>query len=59
MESGCGRRQLTSREIRVGDIVHSRADIEKARRILGYDPVETVEQGLRKALAWYTNAAEG
>lgn len=47
------------RNFRAGDILHSRADITKARRLLGYNPEYSVEQGLREALAWYTNASKG
>jgi UDP-N-acetylglucosamine 4-epimerase len=38
---------------RVGDVRHSEADISKAKRLLGYDPTHTVEQGLDEALKWY------
>ena len=38
---------------RPGDILHSFADIGKARRILGYVPMVGLKQGLRKAAAWY------
>jgi len=38
---------------RAGDVRHSQADISKARRLLGYEPSHTVEQGLRDSLAWY------
>jgi UDP-N-acetylglucosamine/UDP-N-acetylgalactosamine 4-epimerase len=40
-------------EFRSGDVRHSQADIVKARRLLGYSPTHTVEQGLDDALAWY------
>jgi UDP-N-acetylglucosamine 4-epimerase len=40
-------------EFRPGDIRHSQADISKARRLLGYDPVYDVSAGLRQALPWY------
>jgi UDP-N-acetylglucosamine 4-epimerase len=43
------------RPFRAGDIRHSQADISKARKLLGYEPCCTVEQGLRNALAWYRN----
>ncbi len=46
------------RDFRAGDIRHSHADVAKARRILGYDPGCSVEEGLREALAWYTNAGK-
>lgn len=51
--------QPVHRDFRAGDIRHSQADVAKARRILGYDPVCSVAEGLRPALAWYTNAGKG
>ena len=41
------------REFRAGDVRLSRADIGKARRLLGYRPVRTVNEGLARALDWY------
>jgi len=38
---------------RAGDILHSRASIQKARDLLGYEPSITFKQGLEKTLAWY------
>lgn len=38
---------------RAGDIRHSRADISKAKRMLGYEPRMAFEEGLAKTLAWY------
>jgi UDP-N-acetylglucosamine/UDP-N-acetylgalactosamine 4-epimerase len=38
---------------RKGDIPHSLASIEKAKSILGYQPVKNFEQGLEEAVAWY------
>lgn len=46
-------------DFRAGDVRHSQADIGKARRLLGYKPTHTVEQGLEQALEWYRNNAEG
>jgi UDP-N-acetylglucosamine/UDP-N-acetylgalactosamine 4-epimerase len=40
-------------EFRPGDVRHSQADIGKAKRLLGYDPVHDVRSGLREALPWY------
>jgi nucleoside-diphosphate-sugar epimerase len=37
-------------DARKGEIRHSRASIEKARRVLGYNPQIGIEQGLR--LLW-------
>lgn len=40
---------------RQGDIPHSLASIEKAKRLLGYQPDYTFEEGLKEALEWYWN----
>jgi len=38
---------------RPGDVKDSQADIGKARRLLGYEPGVTFEEGLRRTLEWY------
>lgn len=38
---------------RVGDIPHSLACIDKARELLGYDPLYSMRDGLREAVKWY------
>ncbi len=38
---------------RAGDVRDSQADIGKARQILGYSPVVTFEEGLRRTVDWY------
>jgi UDP-N-acetylglucosamine 4-epimerase len=38
---------------RSGDVMHSLADIGKARRLLGYEPTHSIEQGLDDSLDWY------
>jgi UDP-glucose 4-epimerase len=38
---------------REGDVRDSQADTTAARRDLGHDPQFTIEQGLRRTLAWY------
>jgi UDP-N-acetylglucosamine 4-epimerase len=40
---------------RSGDIPHSLASIDKAKRLLGYSPVLNVDEGLTEALKWYWN----
>ncbi|SFL31853.1 SDR family oxidoreductase [Proteiniphilum acetatigenes] len=40
---------------RAGDIPHSLANIDKAKRLLGYDPPYSVRDGLREAVKWYWN----
>ncbi len=38
---------------RTGDVKHSLADISKARKLLGYQPLVTVNEGLQKTFQWY------
>lgn len=42
-------------ENRIGDIPHSLASIEKAKKILDYNPTHNLEQGLEIAVDWYWN----
>lgn len=41
------------KDFRAGDVRHSKADISKIRRQLGYKSTHTVEQGLKATLKWY------
>ncbi|HEV8318463.1 MAG TPA: SDR family oxidoreductase [Vicinamibacterales bacterium] len=41
------------RDVRPGDVRDSQADISKARRLLGYEPVVTFEEGLEKTVEWH------
>ena len=43
---------------RPGDVKDSQADISKARRILGYEPIVTFEEGLNRTLAWYRTSQQ-
>ena len=38
---------------RKGDIKHSNADISKAKKLLGYDPDYSFEDGIQLAIDWY------
>jgi nucleoside-diphosphate-sugar epimerase len=38
---------------RAGDVRDSQADISKAARLLGYEPLVSFESGLEKTIAWY------
>lgn len=42
---------------RPGDVRHSLANIDKAARVLGYEPSHTVAQGIEQALDWYVEQA--
>ena len=45
----------TFRDYRVGDVKHSRANIEKAVEKLGYAPLFRIQQGLDLTMDWYIN----
>ena len=38
---------------RIGDIPHSLASVDKAKKMLGYNPQFSMEQGLKKSVKWY------
>jgi UDP-N-acetylglucosamine/UDP-N-acetylgalactosamine 4-epimerase len=40
---------------RKGDVKHSLADISKAKKLLGYDPFISLQDGLKKTFEWYRN----
>lgn len=44
---------------RHGDVLHSQADITKARTMLDYSPVTTLEQGIGETLDWFRGAYSG
>jgi UDP-N-acetylglucosamine 4-epimerase len=44
-------------ETRSGDVKDSQADIAKAQRLLGYQPIVSFEEGLKRTLEWYRTSA--
>ena len=38
---------------RAGDIKHSNADISKGKRLVGFDPQYSFEQGIAETIEWY------
>lgn len=44
---------------RIGDVKHSKASISKAKELLGYNPVCTFEDGLKKTIYWYLTNLKG
>jgi nucleoside-diphosphate-sugar epimerase len=44
-------------EPRAGDIVHSLADISRARELLGYSPTVDFHEGIRRTVDWYRASA--
>jgi nucleoside-diphosphate-sugar epimerase len=47
----------TYAEARLGDVKDSQADITKAHRLLGYQPIVSFEEGLKRTIEWYRTAA--
>ena len=45
--------------VREGDVHDSQADITKAQQLLGYRPHVSLEEGLRRTLAWYQTTLSG
>lgn len=45
----------TYRDFRAGDVRHSQADVDKARRLLNYAPSHTLAQGIAQAMPWYVS----
>ena len=45
--------EIKHRENRIGDIPHSLASIEKAKRLLDYKPKFNINDGIKEAVNWY------
>lgn len=41
------------REFRSGDVLHSQADVTKARQLLGYAPAHTLAAGIERSMPWF------
>jgi len=41
--------------VRIGDVPHSLASIEKISRLLGYNPTHQIKEGLLETIDWYWN----
>lgn len=41
--------------MQAGDVVATWADIDKAKKLLNYKPVVSLEEGIKKFIAWYKN----
>ena len=45
----------TYRDFRAGDVMHSLADISKAKDLLGYEPTHRIGEGMAEAMDWYVD----
>jgi UDP-N-acetylglucosamine 4-epimerase len=52
-DPGIAQAKPEYRDFRPGDVRQSRADISKARNLLGYWPTHDVREGLERAIDWY------
>ena len=46
-------KEASYQDFRVGDVMHSQADISKAQKLLGYEPTHKINQGLDESMEWY------
>ncbi len=46
------------REARMGDVRDSLADLAEIRKLVGYDPTVSLEEGLEKTYAWFRQSEE-
>ncbi|MCC6240707.1 MAG: NAD-dependent epimerase/dehydratase family protein [Phycisphaerales bacterium] len=55
MAAMLGREDLTAEHLppRAGDVAHSLAALEKARQLIGYEPVVDFDTGLAATVQWY------
>ncbi len=57
LEQATGKKAIVQREApQQGDVPLTWADVSKAGRLLGFRPLTTLEEGLRKFVAWYRAA---
>jgi dTDP-D-glucose 4,6-dehydratase len=48
-----GRIEPVYGPFRQGDVLHSLADITKARTLLGFEPIFHIEEGLKETVSWF------
>ena len=46
-------RSVVRRDFRAGDVRHSQANVDKAKRLLGYEPRFDIKAGIDAAMPWY------
>ncbi len=52
---GLKKKKPIYREFRIGDIKHSQANIDKAKKLLNYNPMYNISEGMDETIKWYTN----
>ena len=54
-DKSIGNIEIKHRNNRVGDIPHSLASINKAKKLLHYNPKFNINDGIKEAVSWYWN----
>ena len=52
---GLEKKEPIYQDFRAGDVRHSQANIDKAKKLLGYQPKYKISTGLDKAMDWYVD----
>ncbi|MDO5971112.1 SDR family oxidoreductase [Flavivirga aquimarina] len=52
-DSSISKIEIKYKENRIGDIPHSLASIDKAKKLLNYNPEFDIKNGLKEAINWY------
>ncbi|HUQ30804.1 MAG TPA: GDP-mannose 4,6-dehydratase [Pyrinomonadaceae bacterium] len=59
LEKELDQRAVIDRQpLQPGDVPQTYADIQKARRLLGYDPQTKIEEGIRRFVEWFRRERE-
>jgi len=53
---GLKKKKPIHRDFRIGDVLHSLADISKAKSLIHYQPSHNINEGLNEALDWYVKS---
>ncbi|PHR59495.1 MAG: LPS biosynthesis protein WbpP [Arcobacter sp.] len=53
------KKEAVYRDFREGDIRHSNANISKAQELVGYEPTQTIDEGMKLAINWYIQNIKG
>jgi UDP-N-acetylglucosamine/UDP-N-acetylgalactosamine 4-epimerase len=53
---GLERKSPIYRDFRAGDVRHSQANIDKAQRLLDYQPKYMISEGMDEAMGWYVGS---
>jgi UDP-glucuronate 4-epimerase len=60
IERHLGQKAIVEEEPeQAGDVVATLADVDKAKRLLGYEPKVSIEEGVGRFIAWYRALKEG